>query len=75
MSLFILQTYQFMANGCIFKYPVCSILKGAELMLSSEPYGGRIGQSVVWLVGGPSGQAVAMVSPFLTPAGLNSVLK
>lgn len=64
-----------MAKGRIFKYPACSILKGSELMVSSEPYGGRIGQSVVWLGGGPSGQAVTMVSPFLTPAELNSVLK
>lgn len=44
-------------------------------MVSSEPYEGGIGQSVALLGGGPSGQAVAMVSPFLSPAGLNSVLK
>lgn len=51
------------------------MLKGFELMVSSEPYKGGIGQSVALLGGGPSGQVVAVVSPFLTPAGLNSVLK
>jgi len=51
------------------------MVKGLELMASSEPYKGEIGQSVALLGGGPSGRVVAMVSPFLTPAGLNSVLK